>query len=90
MFSYRLNNYSVHFQIDSGIAVSTISKADCINAGGAIVSTSRHLIGYSDNQVLLCGETDIKVTYNNNSYLHKFFVVNDNSVNFSVEIRAQN
>ena len=30
--------------------------------------------------MLLCGETDIKVAYINDSYLHKFFVVNDNSV----------
>ena len=72
---------NVNFQLDSGASISTLSLADANRVHAKIVPSSRQLQAYNGGKISVVGETSLNVTYNNNSFVHNFRVISENSIN---------
>lgn len=77
----KINDSTLAFEIDSGAQISTLCYSDAIKAKAVINPTHRKVMGYSGNDVNLCGETKVLIAYNGFSFTHVFLVVQSNNVN---------
>ena len=79
--SAYINSMSVNFEVDSGSHVSTISYNDAIRCRCNIDVCSTKVLGYSGNQVKTLGECFAEFSFNNNTFIHKFLIVESHRVN---------
>lgn len=81
MIKCKINDATLPFEMDIGAQISTLCYSDAIKAKAVITPTNRKVLGYSGNNVNLCGETKVNISYSNYSFSHVFLVVQSNSVN---------
>ena len=77
----QLNHTPIDFQVDSGASISTISCSDAVKIKACITPSNKQVVAYNGEFVNLTGETNVQFSYNNVSFVHKFFVVSNNTVN---------
>lgn len=81
MLSCNLNNVNVKFEIDSGSHISTLTKNDAMRVGAYVRPTTQRVIGYSGNNIDILGEAEVSFSFNNNDFIHVFYVVHPNRPN---------
>lgn len=71
-----INGKKVHFEVDSGAAVSTLTKRDVEKCNLNMIPSTRKLISYSKHVICPEGQTTAMISCEGSKFSHTFLVVN--------------
>ena len=78
---FCIEGHSVPFEIDSGAAVSTLTKDWANKLQLPIHDCSKKLKAYDNSKIDVFGKVDVNLTYNSHCVQHKLYVVGNNNSN---------
>lgn len=79
--NFKVDNHYIPFELDTGAAVSTLSKECAIKLNVKVKPSSKIIKAYGNNPIDLLGEVQLPISYGEVKVFHTFYVINNTTVN---------